>query len=193
MLRIERGDFLSVVRVPWAHESNSRDDSGGQLRGSLGRRDGTRKSQYAGGGHSEVIRHIQYTPRPPPVAVWKIATPGTSPVHARPVEAPTSRFDSRGCPVYRHPRPRAEEAGRISSTRLLQLADVERLPRAKNEIWYQGSETPRSGRRVTRVVSQAARGALEHASSPPLSSTLCALRAQAIDAAQGQPGREGRR
>ena len=80
----------------------------------------------------------------------------TSPVHARPVEAPTSRFDGRGCPVHRHPRPRAEEAGRISSTRLLQLADVERLPRAKNEIWYQGSETPRSGRRVTRVVSQAA-------------------------------------
>ena len=60
---------------------------------------------------------------------------GTSPVHARPVEAPTSRFDSRGCPVHRHPRPRAEEAGRTSSTRLLQLADVEHLPRAKNEIW----------------------------------------------------------
>ena len=112
---------------------------------------------------------------------------------ARPVEAPTSRFDSRGCPADVHPRPRAEEAGRTSSTRLLQLADVERLPRAKNEIWYQGSETPRSGRRVTRVVSQAARGALEHASSPPLSSTLCAMRAQAVDAAQGQPGREGRR
>ena len=32
---------------------------------------------------------------------------------------------------------------------------------------------------MTRVVSLAARGALEHASSPPLSSTLCALRAQA--------------
>ena len=68
-----------------------------------------------------------------------------------------------------------------------------RLPRAMNEIWYQGSETPRSGRRVTRVVGQAARGALEHASAPPSSSTLCALRAQAIHAAQGQPGREGRR
>ena len=46
---------------------------------------------------------------------------------------------------------------------------------------------------MTRVVGQAARGALEHASARPLSSTLCALRAQAIDAAQGQPGREGRR
>ena len=125
--------------------------------------------------------------------VWLLATLGTSPVHARPVEAPTSRFDSRGCPVHRHPRPRAEEAGPTSSTRLLQLAGVERLPRAMNEIWYQGSETPRSGRRVTRVVGQAARGALEHASARPLSSTLCALRAQAIDAAQGQPGREGRR
>ena len=49
----------------------------------------------------------------------------TSHVHARPVEAPTSRFDSRGCPVHRHLRPRAEEAGRTSSTRLLQLAEVE--------------------------------------------------------------------
>ena len=105
---------------------------------------------------------------------------------ARPVEAPTSRFDSQGCPADVHLRPRAEEAGPTSSTRLLQLADVERLPRAKNEIWYQGSETPRSGRRVTRVVSKAARGALEHDSSSPLSSTLCALPAQAIDAAQGQ-------
>ena len=133
------------------------------------------------------------TPWPRGVPVWTLATLGTSPVHARPVEAPTPRFDSRGCPVHRHPRPRAEEAGRTSSTRLLQLAGVERLPRAMNEIWYQGSETPRSGRRVTRVVGQAARGALEHASARPLSSTLCALRAQAIDAAQGQPGREGRR
>ena len=87
---------------------------------------------------------------------WKLARYPENRRSARPVEAPTSRFDSRGCPVHRHPRPRAEEAGRISSTRLLQLADVERLPRAKNEIWYQGSETPRSGRRVTRVVSQAA-------------------------------------
>jgi len=43
-----------------------------------------------------------------------------------------------GCPVHRRLRPRAEEAGRISSTRLLQLPAVERLPRAKNEsgTWY---------------------------------------------------------
>jgi len=32
-------------------------------------------------------------------------TLGTSPVHARPVEAPTSRFDSRGCPVPRWSNP----------------------------------------------------------------------------------------
>ena len=57
---------------------------------------------------------------------------------ARPVEAPTSRFDSRGCPADVHLRPRAEEAGRTSSTRLLQLAGVEQLSRAKNEIWYKG-------------------------------------------------------
>ena len=69
---------------------------------------------------------------------WNLARRATSPVHARPVYALTCRFDSRGCPVHRHPRPRAEEAGRTSSTRLLQLAGVERLPRAKDEIWYQG-------------------------------------------------------
>ena len=34
---------------------------------------------------------------------------------------------------------------------------------------------------------------LEHASAPPSSSTLCALRAQAIGAAQCQPGREIRK
>ena len=44
---------------------------------------------------------------------------------ARPVEAPTSRFDSRGCPFHRHLGPRAEEAGRTSATRLLQLAAPE--------------------------------------------------------------------
>ena len=88
------------------------------------------------------VRLRLYTPRPRGLPVWTLATLGPSPVHARPVEAPTSRFDSRGCPVHRHPRPRAEEAGRTSSTRLLQLAGVERLPRAKDEIWYQGSETP---------------------------------------------------
>ena len=77
-------------------------------------------------------------------------------------------------------RPRAEEADRTSSTRLLQLAEVDVLHSAKNGIWYQVSETPIGGRRVTRVVSQAARGALEHASAAPLSSTLCALRAQAM-------------
>ena len=69
---------------------------------------------------------------------WRLARYPENRRPARPVEAPTSRFDSRGCPVHRHPRPRAEEAGRTSSTRLLQLAEVEHLPRAKNEIWYQG-------------------------------------------------------
>ena len=69
-------------------------------------------------------------------------TSATSPVHARPVEPRTFRFDSRGCPVRRHLRPRAEKAGRISSNRLLQLAEVKRLPRAKNEIWYQRIPDP---------------------------------------------------
>ena len=70
------------------------------------------------------------------------ALPATSPVHARPVEPRTFQFDSRGCPVRRHLRPRAEKAGRISSNRLLQLAEVKRLPRAKNEIWYQRIPDP---------------------------------------------------
>ena len=39
----------------------------------------------------------------------------------------------------------------ISSTSLLQLTGVERLPRAKNEIWYLGYQAPNGGRRATRV------------------------------------------
>ena len=70
------------------------------------------------------------------------ALPATSLVHARPVEPRTFQFDSLGCPVRRHLRPRAEKAGRISSNRLLQLAEVKRLPRAKNEIWYQRIPDP---------------------------------------------------
>eukprot|EP00964_Phaeocystis_antarctica_P041671 scaffold23832_cov57-Phaeocystis_antarctica.AAC.5 len=38
----------------------------------------------------------------------------------------------------------------------------------------------------------AAWGVREHARAPPSPSTLCALSAQAIHAAQGEPGREGR-
>ena len=70
------------------------------------------------------------------------ALPATSPVHARPVEPRTFQFDSLGCPIRRHLRPRAEKAGHISSNRLLQLAEVKRLPRAKNEIWYQRIPDP---------------------------------------------------
>ena len=47
-----------------------------------------------------------------------------------------ARIDSHGCQVDGCLRPRAEGAGRISSTSLLQLTGVERLPRAKNEIWH---------------------------------------------------------
>ena len=72
------------------------------------------------------------------------------------VEALTARCVSRGCPVDARLRPHAEGAGRISSTSLLQLTGVERLPRAKNEIWYLGSQTPNGGRRATKVDEQAA-------------------------------------
>ena len=72
------------------------------------------------------------------------------------------RLDHRGyhkatipltCPYEAHG---VEEAGRTSSTRLLRLAEVERLLSAMKEIWFQGPETPRSGRMVTRVVRYAA-------------------------------------
>ena len=58
------------------------------------------------------------------------------------VEAPTARFDSQGCQVDARLRHRVEEAGLFSSTSLLQLPAVERLPRAKNEIWNLRSQTP---------------------------------------------------
>ena len=77
------------------------------------------------------------------------------PEHAGRMEPP----ECVGCCLWSLTVVRADgdvRSGGTSSTRLLQLAGVERLPRAKNEIWYQGSETPRSGRRVTRVVSRAA-------------------------------------
>jgi hypothetical protein len=112
---------------------------------------------------------------------WRLRRPGLIAEAAQ----PTYTLDL--VPPYKRVLPLRPEAAPAA------CRPYERLPRAMNEIWYQGSETPRSGRRVTRVVGQAARGALEHAPAPPLSSTLCALPAQAIDAAQGQPGREGRR
>ena len=68
------------------------------------------------------------------------------------------RLDHRGyhkatiplaCPHDAHG---VEEARRTSSTRLLRLAELERLWRAKKESWFQGPETPISGRRVIRVV-----------------------------------------
>ena len=55
---------------------------------------------------------------------------------------------------------------------------------AENEIWNLGSQIPSGGRRATRVDVPAARGVL------PSPSTLCALSAQAFQAAPGQPGRE---
>ena len=77
-------------------------------------------------------------------------------LRARPLEAPTARCVSRGCPVDARLRPHAKGAGRISSTSLLQLTGVERLPRAKNEIWYLGPQPPNGGRRATKVDKQAA-------------------------------------
>ena len=88
---------------------------------------------------------------PPHLSVWTLATFGTSPVRARPLEAPKAPCNSLGCPVDARLRPHAEGAGRISSTSLLQLTGVERLPRAKNEIWYLGSQAPSGGRRAIRV------------------------------------------
>ena len=107
-------------------------------------------------------------------------------------EALTARLDSRGYQVDGSLRPRVEGAGRYSSNSLPQLPAVERLLSAKHEVWILGPQTPVGGRRATRVDEPAAWGVREHARAPPSPSTLCALSAQAIHAAQGEPGREGR-
>ena len=49
-----------------------------------------------------------------------------------------------------------EGAGPFSSTSLLQLAAVEQLPRAMNEVWNLGPQTPSSGWRAIRVDMPAA-------------------------------------
>ena len=100
-------------------------------------------------GRSHPFCHI--TARP--LACLELSHSGQS-VHARPVEALTCRFDSRGCPVHRHSRPRPcrRSGSYLFDQAAAARAGVERLPRAKNEIWYQGSETPSSGRRMTMVL-----------------------------------------
>ena len=50
----------------------------------------------------------------------------------------------------------SKEAGPFSSTSLLQLAAVEQLPRAMNEVWNLGPQTPSGGWRVIRVDMPAA-------------------------------------
>eukprot|EP00964_Phaeocystis_antarctica_P036254 scaffold20708_cov33-Phaeocystis_antarctica.AAC.2 len=67
------------------------------------------------------------------------------------LEALTARFDSRGYQVDGRLRLRVEGAGRYFSNSLPQLPAVERLPRAKNEVWILGPQTPVGGRRATRV------------------------------------------
>ena len=44
-----------------------------------------------------------------------------------------------------------EEASPFSSTSLLQLAAVEQLPRAMNEVWNLGAQAPSGGWRAIRV------------------------------------------
>ena len=90
-----------------------------------------------------------------------LATFGTSfgtssPARCSRFEDLVAKLDSSGFPVHARLRLHGEEAGRISSTRLLQLAGVERLPRATDEIWYLGSQAPGGGWRATRVDSKAA-------------------------------------
>ena len=55
-------------------------------------------------------------------------------------------IDSQGCQVDAR-RPRVEGAGLFFPTSLLQLPAVERLPRAKNEVWILGPQTPSAQRR----------------------------------------------
>ena len=45
----------------------------------------------------------------------------------------------------------SKERGPFSSTSLLQLAAVEQLPRAMNEVWNLGPQAPSGGWRAIRV------------------------------------------
>eukprot|EP00964_Phaeocystis_antarctica_P015383 scaffold8508_cov24-Phaeocystis_antarctica.AAC.1 len=67
-----------------------------------------------------------------------------------------ARLDNRGYQVDGCLRPCVEVAGRYSSNSLPQLPAVERLPRAKHEVWILGPQTPVGGRRATRVDAPAA-------------------------------------
>ena len=102
-----------------------------------------------------------------------------------PIEAPMARLGSPGCHVDVCLRRGGEEAGLVVSTGLPQPTAFERLHRPENEILKSVSQPPNDCCSATRVGSKAARSERDTPPPSPLLINMCALSAQAIDAAEG--------
>ena len=98
-----------------------------------------------------------------------------------------ARLGSPGCHVDVCLRRGGEEAGLVVSTGLPQPTAFERLRRRENEILKSVSQPPNDCCSATRVNSKAARSERDTPPPSPLLINMCALSAQAIDAAEG-PG-----
>ena len=105
----------------------------------------------------------------------------------RPIEALMARLCNPGCRGYGRLRRGAEEAGLVVSTSLPQPAAFEQLRRRENEILKSSSQTPNDCCSATRLDSKAARSERDTPPPSPLLINMCALSAQAIDAAEA-PG-----
>ena len=98
-----------------------------------------------------------------------------------------ARLCSPGCRGDGCLRCGGEEAGRVESTSLPQPAAFELLRRRENEILKSSSQTPNDCCSATRLDSKAARSERDTPPPSPLLINMCALSAQAIDAAEA-PG-----
>ena len=105
----------------------------------------------------------------------------------RPIDAPMARLCSPGCRGGGCLRRGGEEAGLVVSTSLPQPAAFEQLRRRENEILKSSSQTPNDCCSATRLDSKAARSERDTPPPSPLLINMCALSAQAIDAAEA-PG-----
>ena len=103
-----------------------------------------------------------------------------------------ARLGSPGCHVDVCLRRGGEEAGLVVSTGLPQPTAFERLRRRENEILKSVSQPPNDCCSATRVDSKAARSERDTPPPSPLLINMCALSAQAIDAAEA-PGCSTRR
>ena len=98
-----------------------------------------------------------------------------------------ARLGSPGCHVDVCLRRGGEEAGRVESTSLPQPAAFELLRRRENEILKLGSQTPNDSCSAIIIDGKAARSERDTPPPSPLLINMCALSAQAIDAAEA-PG-----